>query len=81
MREAVTSICVNDMFVKYFLFAKIIFPTSKVHLSFRDHCLNDGGFSLINFYIKKEIWCNLYIVNKQNSKNFHVFSYVTPTIF
>lgn len=53
MREAVTSICVNDMFVKYFLFAKIIFPTSKVHFSFRDHCLNDGGFSLINFDIKK----------------------------
>lgn len=81
MREAVTSICVNDMFVKYFLFAKIIFPTSKVHLSFRDHCLNDGGFSLINFDIKKEIWCNLYIVNKQNSKNFMFFHTLPPQSF
>lgn len=64
MREVVISICVNDMFVKYFLFVKIIFFILKVYLFFRDYCLNDGGFFLINFYIKKEIWCNLYIVNK-----------------
>lgn len=64
MREVVISICVNDMFVKYFLFVKIIFFILKVYLFFRDYCLNDGGFFLINFDIKKEIWCNLYIVNK-----------------
>lgn len=64
MREVVISICVNDMFVKYFLFVKIIFFILKVYLFFRDYCLNDGGFFLINFDNKKEIWCNLYIVNK-----------------
>lgn len=64
MREVVISICVKDMFVKYFLFVKIIFFILKVYLFFRDYCLNDGGFFLINFDIKKEIWCNLYIINK-----------------
>lgn len=64
MREVVISICVNDMFVKYFLFVKIIFFILKVYLFYRDYWLNDGGFFLINFDIKKEIWCNLYIVNK-----------------
>lgn len=64
MREVVISICVNDMFVKYFLFVKIIFFILKVYLFFRDYCLNVGGFFLINFDIKKEIWCNLYIINK-----------------
>lgn len=53
MREVVISICVNDMFVKYFLFVKIIFFILKVYLFFRDYCLNDGGFFLINFDIKK----------------------------
>lgn len=53
MREVVISICVNDMFVKYFLFVKIIFFILKVYLFFRDYCLNVGGFFLINFDIKK----------------------------
>lgn len=51
MREVVISIFVNDMFVRYFLL--IIFFILKVYLFFRDYCLNDGGFFLINFDIKK----------------------------